>query len=214
MRQLARCKIPGSQPSSTVSINICQGSVLDFKHEKGAIVNAANEGCLGGGGVDAAISKAGASKLLQDRLGLPIVSTKQLKNGVQEIRCPTGEAKITGPGTYGEIHVPYVIHAVGPCYFNFNSGQYGDADKLLKNAYQDSLRRGEEASLEAIAFCLISAGVFSGRRSLNDIVKIGLDAICQFDEYEKLHDVYLFGYSRADLIALQNAVIDLDLDIS
>ena len=90
MRQLARCKIPGSQPSSTVSINICQGSVLDFKHEKGAIVNAANEGCLGGGGVDAAISKAGASKLLQDRLGLPIVSTKQLKNGVQEIRCPTG----------------------------------------------------------------------------------------------------------------------------
>ena len=114
---------------------------------------------------------------------------------------------------YGKINVPYVIHAVGPCYFDFKYDQYEDADKLLKAAYQDSLRRSEEAGLEAIAFCLISAGVFSGRRDLNDIVRIGLEAICQFDEYTKLNDVYLFGYSRADLVALQNAVIDLDLDI-
>lgn len=215
MRQLARCRISigSQQSSSSVSIIICQGSVLDFKHERGAIVNAANERCLGGGGIDAAISKAGASQLLQDRLALPVVSTKQLRNGVEEIRCPTGEAKITGPGTYGQINVPYVIHAVGPCYFDFKSDQYEGADKLLKAAYQDSLRRSEEAGLEAIAFCLISAGVFSGRRDLTDIVKLGLEAICQFDEYEKLNDVYLFGYSRADLVALQNAVIDLDLDI-
>ena len=57
-------------------------------------MNAANEGCLGGGGVDAAISKAGAGQLLQDRLALPVVSTKQLRNGVEEIRCPTGNISL------------------------------------------------------------------------------------------------------------------------
>ena len=116
--------------SKGIVLTVVRGSVVDFASPFGAIVNAANEGCLGGGGVDGAISNAGGINLYNDRLALPIV----YRGGV---RCPTGLAKLTGPGDYGKLQVPFVVHAVGPQYFAYPN--FVQPDKLLRSAYQTSL---------------------------------------------------------------------------
>ena len=109
-----------------LSLHILQGSVVDFgttttttPTPKAAIVNAANEGCLGGGGVDGAISEAGGEALYRDRLALPIITQLEGGRGGGGVRCPTGRAVVTGPNQYGKLQTPYVIHAVGPNYWDF-----------------------------------------------------------------------------------------------
>merc|ERR1719193_167112 len=81
------------------------GSVVNFAGN--AIVNAANQGCLGGGGVDGAISSAGGRALYEARSKLPLV------DGKGAVRCPTGEARLT---IGGNLKANYCIHAVGPNY--------------------------------------------------------------------------------------------------
>ncbi|MCL2669329.1 MAG: O-acetyl-ADP-ribose deacetylase [Syntrophaceae bacterium] len=104
-----------------------------------AIVNAANSGLRGGGGVDGAIHRAGG----------PSIMTECRKIG----SCPTGQAVIT---TGGNLKARYVIHAVGPVYQN---GQQGEA-ALLKSAYLSSLELGAANGLKSIVFPAISAGVY------------------------------------------------------
>ncbi|KAF8728605.1 hypothetical protein HU200_017870 [Digitaria exilis] len=109
-----------------------------------AIVNAANERMLGGGGVDGAIHRAAGPELVQACRKVP-----EVKPGV---RCPTGEARIT-PAF--KLPVSRVIHTVGPIY---------DMEKhpevLLKNAYENSLKLAKENGIQYIAFPAISCGVF------------------------------------------------------
>lgn len=185
--------------SPKTSLAIVRGSVVDFQHARGAIVNAANEGCLGGGGVDGAISAAGGPNLQRDRAALPL-----LGNGV---RCPTGHAKRTGPGQYGDLLVPHVIHAVGPCYHDYDSFQ--EADELLESAYSNSLDRAQEANLEAIAFSLLSAGVFRGKRTVKDVLSIGIRAIREWIQKQgdsaSLSEVYLFGFNAHEV----NTLVDI-----
>ena len=115
-----------------IRLTVAQGSVVEFASPFGAIVNAANEGCLGGGGVDGAITKAGGLPLALDREALPLLG--------RGMRCPTGGAKLTGPGTYGSLGVPYVIHAVGPNYMYFDEeNDVATPNQLLRSAYQQSL---------------------------------------------------------------------------
>ena len=141
---------------------------MDFRgDERSAIVNAANDGCLGGGGVDGAISAAGGSALAEDRVKLPCV-----KPGV---RCPTGQAVTTGPGDYGNLGVPFVIHAVGPCYYMYSSNE--EADDLLHSAYQASMDECRKHEISKVAFSLLSAGVFRGPRSIQEVLTIGIKSI-------------------------------------
>ena len=195
-----------------------KGSVVDFHHSNGAIVNAANEGCLGGGGVDGAISKAGGEQLYNDRLALPIVSPYCHRSSDDDfdeeklpIRCPVGDSKITGPNSdnYGTLGVKSVIHSVGPNYWEFMS-RYEEADNLLRSAYTKSLVRAEEAQLESIAFCLLSAGVFKGRRSLIAVLRIGIEAICQFEGYHHLKEVHVFGFNDREVKTLLHVTSDED----
>jgi len=187
-----------------VSLNIVQGSVLDFSlssspHDSslrvGAIVNAANERCIRGGGVDGAINNAGGPNLWKDREALPLLS----KEGK---RCHTGGAVVTGPGRYGNLSVNYVVHAVGPAY----DGDYSDEnesgrdvneseefakpDALLRSAYQESLECCREKGITDVAFSLLSSGVFRGKRSLNDVLAIGVIAIRDWvTEQEKIDSI-------------------------
>ncbi|KAL3807121.1 hypothetical protein ACHAXA_005442 [Cyclostephanos tholiformis] len=166
-----------------------------------AIVNAANEGCLGGGGVDGAITLAGGPRLRADRKALPIVEPG--------IRCKTGSAVITGPNSYGELHTSHVIHAVGPNYAhceNLNKG-----DELLSSAYSSSLACAESARIEAVAFSLLSAGVFRGPRSVREVLRIGMYAICNFDGYAELKEVHLCAFNDTEIDALLDIADELGL---
>jgi O-acetyl-ADP-ribose deacetylase (regulator of RNase III) len=104
-----------------------------------AVVNAANEGLRGGGGVDGAIHRAGGPAILAEcrKIGL----------------CPTGSAVIT---TGGNLPTDYVIHTVGPIWHGGKAGE----EKSLKSAYLSSLALAGEKGLTTVAFPSISTGTY------------------------------------------------------
>jgi len=110
-----------------------------------AIVNAANERMLGGGGVDGAIHRAAGDGLYQECLKVP-----EVKPGV---RCPTGEARITSGCN---LPAKFVVHTVGPVYKGGKSGE----PELLANCYRNVLTLAYEKGVRSIAFPSISTGVY------------------------------------------------------
>lgn len=121
-----------------------------------AIVNAANNSLLGGGGVDGAIHHAAGPELLEECMTL---------NG-----CMTGEAKITG--AY-RLPCKYIIHTVGPVYRNREQ-----SEPSLRAAYTSCLNLARQKGIRKIAFPSISTGIY--RYPLEDAAKIAIETAKEY----------------------------------
>jgi O-acetyl-ADP-ribose deacetylase (regulator of RNase III) len=124
-------------------ISVIEGDITQLRVD--AIVNAANETLLGGGGVDGAIHRAAGPRL--------VAACRELPQVRPNLRCPTGQARIT-PGF--DLPARFVIHTVGPVW---HGGTRGEPD-LLASCYRQCLQLAREHGVRSIAFPAISCGVY------------------------------------------------------
>jgi O-acetyl-ADP-ribose deacetylase (regulator of RNase III) len=134
---------------TTVRLDLGEGAQLFFEagditeQSTDAIVNAANSGLMGGGGVDGAIH----------RVGGPAILGECRKIVARDGHLPPGEAVQT---TGGKLKAAFVIHTVGPVWHDGMQGESG----ILANAYRNSLRLADRLGLHSVAFPAISTGVY------------------------------------------------------
>jgi O-acetyl-ADP-ribose deacetylase len=145
-----------------------------------AIVNAANESLLGGGGVDGAIHRAGEPEILAEssRLG----------------GCATGDAKAT---TAGRLPARWVIHAVGP---RWRGGEKGEPE-LLASAHRRALEVARELGARTIAFPAISCGIYGYPAELAAPIAVGAARELE-DEFDLIRFVFLGNDLRETFAAV------------
>ena len=163
----------------TSTLSIVEGDIT--KEHTDAIVNAANSGLRGGGGVDGAIHRAGGPAIMEEcrKIG----------------HCPTGQAVVT---TGGNLKARYVIHTVGPVWSGGGRNEAG----LLQSAYLESLKLASKKGLKSVSFPAISTGAYG--YPLNDAARIALktatDYLKEHPEIETVRFV-LFGKPMYDVFS-------------
>jgi O-acetyl-ADP-ribose deacetylase (regulator of RNase III) len=154
-----------------------------------AIVNAANERMLGGGGVDGAIHRAAGPELLAACRALPEVSPG--------VRCPTGDARLTAGF---RLRARYVIHTVGPVW---RGGHHSEAN-LLASCYRSSLAIASKHAVRSIAFPAISCGVYG--YPLDEAAAIAVREIRAFNDGRGVEDVRVVAFGEDVYSAFCDAV--------
>jgi O-acetyl-ADP-ribose deacetylase (regulator of RNase III) len=140
-------------------LSIIMGDIT--QQDTDAIVNAANSGLMGGGGVDGAIHRAGGTAILEE--------CRQIVN--RQGRLPAGQAVIT---TGGQLKARHVIHTVGPIW---HGGNRNEAE-LLASAYRESLSLAAQSSLFSISFPSISTGAYG--YPVDQAARIALRTVKEF----------------------------------
>jgi O-acetyl-ADP-ribose deacetylase (regulator of RNase III) len=169
------------------TLELVKGNIV--QQEVDAIVNAANTGLAGGGGVDGAIHRAGGKSIMEECRALQ--------------GCATGSAKATGPG---DLPVKWVIHAVGPFYSN-----RAKDPELLASAYRSSLEIAVQKECDSIAFPSLSTGAY--RYPLHEAAPIALGTIIEFlrSQPHNLQLVRLVLFDDKALAAYEKALRALDV---
>ena len=171
-----------------VRLELVQGDITKVAVD--AIVNAANSGLRGGGGVDGAIHRAGGPAIMKEcrRLGC----------------CPTGDAKATGAG---DLPARHVIHAVGPAW---DGGDSGEPD-LLASAHRRSIEVADGLGCASVAFPAISTGIYG--YPVDRAAAVALPAaIAAAEASDHVRRVVFVLFSDADLAAFQAAASELQLE--
>jgi O-acetyl-ADP-ribose deacetylase (regulator of RNase III) len=153
-----------------------------------AVVNAANSGLLGGGGVDGAIHRRGGPSILEE--------CKRIRATEWPDGLPTGKAVAT---TGGALPARWVIHTVGPVY-----AKREDRSGLLASCHVESLRVADELGAETIAFPAISTGVYG--YPLDEAAPVAIEAVRAADTSVQEVRFVLFGSDA--LAAFERALGD------
>lgn len=160
--------------------------------EVDAIVNAANQAMLGGGGVDGAIHGAAGPELLEECRRVPQVRPS--------VRCPTGEARITSGH---RLPAQHVIHTVGPVW---RGGRHDEA-RLLESCYREALRLAVEHDARTVAFPAISCGVYGYPK--DEAAAIAVRTVAAFlARHPQVEQVVLTAFDPAVRQALEKARAD------
>jgi len=147
-----------------------------------ALINAANRGLMGGGGVDGAIHRAGGPQILEE--------CKQVRKLQYPEGLPDGEAVMTGAG---DLEARWVIHTVGPVW----KGGSKDEEEKLENCYRNSLRLAAEENVKTIAAPAISTGIY--RFPKEEASKIASRSIKEFFKKESsVKQIILVFFSEND----------------
>lgn len=155
-----------------------------------AIVNAANSGLLGGGGVDGAIHRAGGSSIL--------VECQKIRD--TKGRCHTGHAVIT---TAGNLKATYVIHAVGPIWH----GGKDEEETHLREAYTNSLSLALKHEVKTIAFPSISTGAYG--YPIQKAARTALQTVIDFvSNNDSLQEVRFVLFTSNDLAVYEEALAE------
>lgn len=167
-------------------IEVVEGDITTLAVD--TIVNAANSGLMGGGGVDGAIHRAAGPALLE------ACRTVRRERG----ECPAGDAVITSAG---RLPMRHVIHAVGPVWRGGDSGE----PERLAGAYRRSLQLAQEHAVRRLAFPNISTGVYGYPKAA--AAHIAVDTVRSFLDQNALPEVVMFCCFNADNAALYRSLL-------
>ena len=166
-------------------IELVQGDITELAVD--AIVNAANNSLLGGGGVDGAIHRAA---------GLGLFEECRTLGG-----CPTGEAKITAGYNLPAKHV---IHTVGPVWF----GGRDNEDALLASCYRNSMALAAEHGIRTIAFPAISTGVYGFPKERATRIAVR-EVVVALERHEGIERVTFVAFSERDYGVYERVLADV-----
>lgn len=170
-----------------VDLTIIKSDITTLKVD--AIVNAANERLLGGGGVDGAIHRKAGPRLLEECFKFP-----EVRPGC---RCPTGEARITNGYN---LPCDYIIHTVSPIFSILKNIK--DIEEDLINCYKNSIKIANDYGLKSIAFPSIGTGAYSipikiaSETAINTVIKECIDTSIEKVYFVLFEDNDYFEYEN------------------